>query len=71
MQTTTSSFLWTYHATNKTLPAVGSAAFTNGRGAPICVVEALAVALQEGSLTGSTQTKRGEEHHLFTPFLSR
>ena len=71
MQTATSSFLGTYDTINKPLPAVGSHSLvTNGRGALICVVEPLAVALQEGSLTGSTQTKRDEEHHLFIPFLS-
>ena len=47
VKTTTSSLLWTYEATNKPLPAVGSLSIvTNGRGDPICVVETIAVAIK-------------------------
>jgi len=46
-KTATSSLLWTYHATGKPLPAVGALSIvTDGRGAPVCVIETLSVAIQ-------------------------
>jgi len=47
VKTATSSLLWTYQATNKPLPTVGSLSIvTNGRGDPICMVETIAVDIQ-------------------------
>jgi len=43
-KTATSSLLWSYQATNKPLPEVGSLSIvTDGRGDPVCVVETIAV----------------------------
>jgi len=47
VKTATSSLLWEYQATNKPLPAVGSLSIvTDGRGAPVCVVETLTVEMK-------------------------
>lgn len=47
VKTATSSLLWTYQATNKPLPAVGSLSIvTDGRGQPVCVVETIAVEMK-------------------------
>ena len=44
VKTAMSSLLWTYQATNKPLPAVGSLSIvTDGHGEPVCVVETLTV----------------------------
>jgi uncharacterized protein YhfF len=47
VKTATSSLLWTYQATNKPLPVVGSLSIvTDGRGNPVCVVETIAVEIK-------------------------
>ena len=47
VKTATSSLLWTYQATNKPLPAVGSLSIViDGRGHPVCVVETMAVEMK-------------------------
>ncbi len=44
LKTATTSLLWAYEATNKSLPAVGSLSIvTDGRGDPVCVIETFAV----------------------------
>jgi len=44
LKTATSSLLWAYEATNKSLPEVGSLSIViDGRGDPVCVIETLAV----------------------------
>jgi uncharacterized protein YhfF len=44
LKTATSSLLWTYEATNKPLPEVGSLSIvTDSGGDPVCVIETLAV----------------------------
>ena len=44
LKTATSSLLWSYEATNKPLPEVGSLSIvTDSRGDPVCVIETLAV----------------------------
>jgi uncharacterized protein YhfF len=47
MKTATSSLLWAYQAANKPPPEVGSLSIvTDGRGAPVCVVETIAVEIK-------------------------
>ena len=47
VKTATSSLLWTYQATHKPLPEVGSLSIvTDGRGDPVCVVETIAVEIK-------------------------
>jgi uncharacterized protein YhfF len=47
VKTATSSLLWTYQATQKPLPEVGSLSIvTDGRGDPVCVVETVFVEVQ-------------------------
>jgi uncharacterized protein YhfF len=47
LKTATSSLLWAYQAANKPLPEVGSLSIVmDGRGAPVCVVETVAVAIK-------------------------
>jgi uncharacterized protein YhfF len=47
VKTATSSLLWTYQATGKPLPAVGALSIvTDGRGAPVCIIETISVAIQ-------------------------
>ena len=47
MKTATSSLLWVYQAANKPLPEVGSLSLvTDGRGAPVCVIETITVEIK-------------------------